>query len=70
MLEIGSDISTKELELTYEVSTGIYYLSQNAYGEFWEDKFKNQKELEEYLKKRWELSLSQINKLYATKYEI
>ena len=70
MIQIGSDIATKELELTYETSTGKYTLTQNAYGEMWDDEFDNREKLEEYLKDRWNLSLSQINELYADQYEI
>ena len=66
MVEIKSDLATKEFELDELVNNSVpYSLSICAYGSFWAEDFKTLDELNSYLKEEWKFTEEQIKELYS-----
>ena len=68
IVEIKSDLSTKEFELV--LYGGKYTISICAYGDWWDEEFSTLREAEKYLSDNWNFTSEQLQELKSKMVEI
>lgn len=68
IFEIKSGIATIEFELAENKKDGEFYLSICAYGDFWQENFKTEQELDKYLKSEWKFRTEQLKQIKERMY--